>query len=81
MSDVDWLSFTPRDKTPRRSQPKALGAHAFRAGPRSLCGSIARAQAGGPASEEARRCVWCERVIKGISPDRSGATEEVTDVG
>jgi hypothetical protein len=74
---ADWLSFAPRHTSPRRSQSKVLGAHAFRTGPRSLCGSIARAAAGGPASDEARRCVWCERVIKGVSPDRSGASNEV----
>lgn len=78
--DVTWLAFTPQFGAPRRTL-KVLGAHAFRAGPRSLCGAIPRERVGGPASADARYCVWCERVISGVSRDRSGAEPEVDRAG
>lgn len=77
--DVAWLAFTPQHGHPRRSQARVLGAHAFRTGPRSLCGAIPRERAGGPASDDARHCVWCERVIAGVSADRGGAEYTETD--
>lgn len=79
--DVTWLAFTPQYGAPRRSQVKVLGAHAFRTGPRSLCGAIPRERAGGPASSDARYCVWCERVISGVSRDRSGGEQETDRAG
>jgi hypothetical protein len=68
-----WLAFAPAYANPRGAQTQVLGAHAFRAdAPRSLCGYVERAKAGGPADHAARPCVWCKSVIAGISQDRSG---------
>jgi len=67
-----WLAFTPAYGAARGSQPARLGAHAFRdEAPRSLCGYVERARAGGPAAKDARPCRWCERVADGRSADRS----------
>jgi len=72
MTGFSWLSFTPKYTQPRRAQTVRLGAHAFRdEAPRSLCGYVARADAGGPPDDGARRCWWCRRVVRGVSPDRS----------
>lgn len=68
---AEWLSFTPAYTNRRGSQQQRLGAHAFNAGARSLCGYAQREKAGGPADDTARRCVWCERVVSGMCPDRS----------
>lgn len=67
-----WLAFTPAHIAPRGQQRDRLGAHAFHDdAPRSLCGYVERAKAGGPADDAARPCVWCKRVIAGVSQDRS----------
>lgn len=67
-----WLAFTPAYTNQRGAQTQRLGAHAFRADrPRSLCGYVERVKAGSLAGTDARRCVWCERVIDGKSMDRS----------
>ncbi len=69
---IAWLAFTPSYTAPRRGGMKRLGAHAFRPErPRSLCGYVSRAKAGGPADESARRCTWCRRVEDGLSVDHS----------
>lgn len=81
---IAWLAFTPAYTSKRGAQEIRLGSHAFRAdAPRSLCGYITRGRAGEPAAAADRRCVWCRRVIAGVSADRSGGpqpqpTEETT---
>lgn len=68
---IAWLAFSPAYSTPRGAQTARLGAHGFReSAPRSLCGYVERHRAGEPAAQSARRCVWCERVERGESPDR-----------
>lgn len=68
-----WLACRPAYGNPRRAQTQVLGAHAFRDGaPKSLCGYVERSRAGGPADDAARPCVWCRRVIAGVSQDRGG---------
>ena len=67
-----WLAFTPAYTNQRGAQTQRLGAHAFRADhPRSLCGYVERVKTTGTADADARRCVWCERVIDDKSMDRS----------
>jgi hypothetical protein len=70
----DWLSWSPAYTSPHRSSTvPALGAHAFMPedgdgnGSISLCGYAPRAKAGRHAPRDARRCIWCERVIRGVS--------------
>lgn len=71
---IAWLAFMPRYSAARGSQRAKLGAHGFRTdAPRSLCGYVERHRAGEPAGDSARRCVWCERVERGESPDRSNS--------
>jgi hypothetical protein len=69
----DWLSWSPAYSAARRGQTQVLGAHAFMPedgdgnGSISLCGYAPRTKAGRHAPGDARRCVWCERVIAGVS--------------
>jgi hypothetical protein len=44
-------------------------------GSMSLCGYAPRAKAGPRAGTDARRCVWCERVIAGMSERFGGRSK------
>lgn len=69
----DWLAFTPSHGGVRGAQRQQLGAHAFMPedgdgnGNQSLCGYAQRSKAGPRAGGDARKCVWCRRVIAGTS--------------
>lgn len=69
----DWLSWSPAYMNARGAQMQRLGAHAFMPedgdgnGSLSLCGYAARSKAGGRAPNDARRCIWCQRVIAGAA--------------
>ena len=76
----DWLRWEPAYANARGAQTKRLGAHAFMPedgdgnGDVSLCGYAPRHKAGGRAHIDDRRCIWCERVIAGMS-ERFGGRE------
>lgn len=68
--DHTWLAFKPAYDSPRGGMSAVLGTHAFREGAaKSICGYAPRAKAGDRAGADARRCVWCERVIAGTSAE------------
>lgn len=75
---VNWLSYDPAYTSARGAQDRKLGAHAFEpesgdgAGTFSVCGYAPRSKAGRAAPADARRCVWCARIVSGRSkpPDR-----------
>lgn len=78
VESYDWLQWSPSYTSPRSLQARPLGAHAFMPedgdgnGDVSLCGYAPRRKAGGRAGDDARRCVWCERVIAGMSQPFGG---------
>lgn len=68
-----WLAFSRSYVPSWRSEisgqvVQPVGTHAFLGGDsRSICKSVKRVKAGGPATSEARRCLNCARKLQRIA--------------